>query len=100
MTQTYQHTELNERGDYGQCYASVEKLPYNGREILIRHYFGDKKTGASAIVLGFIQGEYMKPREETLVPTTDVEPVTDEAQRKELSDLLIKKGEQKPITFW
>jgi hypothetical protein len=90
----YEHTELNENGK-----AYVERVPYAGRDILLRHFYGDKKIGPFVSVKGFISGEYMRRREGTLVPVTDVEPIVDITQRTELTDLLKQKGENKLINF-
>lgn len=84
----YVHTELNEIGK-----ASVEKVQYAGAEVLLRRVDG------VPIVLGFITGEYMKPKQGVSLPLTEVEPIIDVKQRVELTDLL-KKDNKKPLIFW
>jgi hypothetical protein len=90
----YAHTEQNERNE-----VHVSKFPYAGREVLLRHYHSGK-SAPFVVVTGFISGDYKKQQEGMHVPVTDVEPVGDQAQRRELTDLLRKTGIMQPVHFW
>ena len=98
VTQEYYHLETS-----GHDPSKVEKIPYAGRDVLVRHFPGSKgrgkEVGSMAVVVGFVEGQYMRPKEGS-VPVTTVTSVTDPSQRKELTDLLVQQGEKKPIIFW
>ncbi len=75
--------------------SSVNRLQYCGKEVLL--------VGSSEpvlVVAGFIDGEFAKQKEGTKTAVTDIEPITDDAQRAELSDLLSKKVTNKKVIFW
>jgi len=89
----YEHIELGKGSD-----ASVERVPYQGRDILVlqrgyESFCGWERLGRFIIVPGFVHGDYMKQRG-TLPPVTDVEPITDETQRRELTDLLRQRRKE------
>lgn len=74
---------------------SVNRLSYDGKEVLL--------VGSSEpilVVAGFIAGELARQREGYSAAITDVEPITDDAQRKEISDLLSRKVTNKKVVFW
>ena len=41
----------------------------------------------------------MRPKEGS-VPVTTVTLITDSTPRRKLTDLLVQRGEQKPVNFW
>ena len=90
----YEHTEENKSN------VSVERVPYMGREVLVRAYEGDRRSGANICVVGFIKGGYMRPKEGTLIPVTDVEPIIDHEEIISFTDMLRERGERGPINYW
>ena len=54
-------------------------------------------SGPILVVAGFID-EFAKQSQGCVV--TNVEPITDEAKRKELTESLVKQGYKKKIVFW
>ena len=90
----YVHRELNDG------LVSVQKVPYQGREVLVRSHKGDRRIRSNVNVVGFIEGEYMEPREGNSLPLTRIIPITDEKQKIELSNLLRQMGEERLIEFW
>ena len=80
--------------------VSVERVPYMGREVIVRTYESDGRAGANISVVGFIKGGYMRLKEGTLVPVTDVEPIIDDEEIRSFTKMLREKGERVPINYW
>ncbi|MBI2109639.1 hypothetical protein HYT58_00500 [Candidatus Woesearchaeota archaeon] len=116
-TSNYYHSKNVE----GSREFAPELVEYRGRRCLIlhasefsemRHKFGDEGHLVSVsqpvtlpkllIVAGFIVGDYMKTKEGSSVPVTEVEkiPKDDQENRSGLVELLTRKGEKAPINFW
>lgn len=81
----------------------VSRVPYAGREVLVKYVPIVNKPYVA--VLGFICGDYMRPRENdglpfNGVPFTNVEPIVDENHRRDITDILRKDGGTDPIHFW
>ena len=97
VTQTYYHDEM----DSGVLH--VDRIIYAGKEVLVRHYSGvethNKKIELQTIVVGFVRGKYMRQKKDSL-PVTTVTLITDSAQRRDITDLLVQRGLHKPISFW
>ena len=93
MIRQYKHFELKDEKP-----SSVDVIRYNNKDVLL-YYSGSKDNHDLMIVLGYVVGKYMG-KQYGDIPVTNVEPIVDKLQRKELSDLLTSRGEKGPVNFW
>lgn len=58
------------------------------------------ETPKLVIVAGYVVGEVGKGESSGMVPVTEVEPITDQSEREELTDLLGEKQQTAKFSFW
>ena len=110
MKQEYAHLPLNEevRGLSGYYIPTEEvRLKYNGKEVLYvigsstleSSCCGGGGTYGYAVVPGFIQS-WQKKRNKTGLPVSEVEPIADEAARREIAKTIRETENIRNIDFW
>ena len=93
--------------DQEQPVRLTKTRAYGGRKVLvveIPKYWGvmdnqPVECSRGVQVAGLIVGKY-RTKNEHGVLVTEVEPITDNNTRRELTDLLRSEGEKAPIGFW
>jgi hypothetical protein len=107
-TKAYEHLPLNvpmEMGTASYWIASEDRVPFNDREVLcivrdtdcITSCCGASQGFRSVGVLGYIAEWHVETRNE--LPVSNVEPIADDEERKELTRVLQHKYRVAQVEF-
>ena len=81
--------------EYTEKYNSPNRFMYRGQEVLLV-----SSGTAVLIVAGYVNEDVAQQSGAAKTAVTAVNPITDAAQREELSGLLSKKLTNKEVVFW
>jgi hypothetical protein len=110
--QQYMHNELREEIETRDTFATT--VDFKGKKVLVMYksgmpsprklrplpsFFKTRRRKDFAVVPGYIIGEFAEFQNENNFPVTNVEPITDDQERKDLTDLLKKKWDV-DASFW